>query len=91
MSEHHGIWSGQLSIAPRYHADILDEAQKTGRTVVNIMADRVEDYPSLLATNEALRDALEKIADYSPASTIQPVQIARTTLKAASTEETQDG
>lgn len=49
------------------------------------------DLPALVAENKRLRAALTKIADYSPASTVQPVAIAREAIAARKRQATQQG
>ena len=55
-----GVWTGQISIAPRYHDELINEAEKTGRLVTNIIASRVEAYTDLIATNKALVDVVQQ-------------------------------
>ena len=45
-----GVYTGQIIIAPRYHAEVLDEAERTGRTIENIMASRVEQFNTRATT-----------------------------------------
>ena len=61
ITERRGVYTAQISIAPVYHNDLLDEAKATGRTLVNIMASRVEEHGSLKAEITKLTEEVERL------------------------------
>jgi len=54
--------------------------RKTQISNAAFIVEAVNNHDRLTRENEAMRKALYQISDYSPASTIQPVAIARTAL-----------
>ena len=59
-----GVFTGQISIAPRYHDELLQAAEDQGRKLESIMAQYVEEHADL----ENERDvALERIEELESA------------------------
>ena len=57
-TERHGVYTDQISIAPKYHDELSDEAKKTGRSLTNIMAGRVEMWGALRDSHDEMEAQL---------------------------------
>lgn len=55
------IYTTQLIIAPAHHDRLLDTAERTGRSLENIMAQYVEEYDGVAEQNKLLLDALKTV------------------------------